>query len=114
VGVILFVVNFFVANLRSHEKFIASNVEKAFVVCFVLAGLGTAGFALLNLRLEHRSHARHLRYRYERRTLESLPSSESAGSDRLSAKAADFLTAAFVLLFVEIGFAVAFFVVWFI
>jgi hypothetical protein len=113
VGVILFVADFFVGNLRVKGHFTASSLETGLVMASALAGLATSGFALVNLRLEHRSYERHLGYRYRRKTASSLTKAEMDSWDRLSRWASRCQRAAFATLFVELGLAVAFFSVFF-
>jgi hypothetical protein len=113
VAVILFVVNFFVDNLRSHGRFTATSLERALVICSALAGLATAGFALLSLRLEHSSHELHLGYRYQRKTLQSLTPEQRGHWDQLARRASRYQKGAFVMLFGELLLAVAFFIAFF-
>jgi hypothetical protein len=113
VAVILFVVNFFVDHQRARGQFTAGSAETGLVMASALAGLATAGFALLALRLEHRSHEWHLGFRYRRQTIESLSPEQTRSWNRLAPRAAIYRNAAFASLFTELGLAVAFFIVFF-
>jgi hypothetical protein len=110
VAVIAFTIDFFVEHARG-EQASAITPESALVVASALAGLATAGFSLLNLRFEHRSYSLHLAHRYRRKTWNSLTPTQQQRWDRITVWAARLLVAAFALLFLEIGLAVAFFVV---
>jgi hypothetical protein len=103
VAVIAFVVNFAVEN-------------RSYVGCYTwlltsssIAGLLTSGSSLLSLNLELRSYTLHLKYRYEKKTYESLGPEEQEKWDRINKFARGFVTSAFVFLFLEISLAVAFF-----
>jgi hypothetical protein len=113
VAVTAFLVSFVVDNLRIRQRLLASDTESALVVASSLLGLLGAGSALISLRLEHLSHARHLRYRYQHRKWDDLSGAEQASWDQLTQWAARFLTSAFAGLFLQILLAVCFFVVFF-
>lgn len=110
VVVIAFVVKFAVDNLRVRGHFTTTALETSLVIALSLSGLATSGCSLFNIHFEHRSYRLHLQYSYQRKKWDELTRKEQAQWDRINDWAAWLLRAAFVLLFVEIGLAVAFFI----
>lgn len=104
VAVMAFLVNFTIEH-RMEAKHIIS-----LVIISSIAGLLTSRFSLLNLNLEHKSYRLHLKYRYQKIALQSLSDREKQQWDRINKWAAWFLKSAFFSLFIEITFAVIFFV----
>lgn len=110
VVVVAFTMNFFVDHATTGGRVGRITPESAFLVASALAGLTTAGLALLTLRFEHSSYRLHLRYRYERKTWERLTEEQQKHWQRINDWAARLLGASFAFLFAEIALAVAFFV----
>lgn len=67
-----------------------------------IAGLLAAGAALLSLSLEMSSHRRHVKLRYERKSLRDLSECEQKSWDSINDRAAFLRNAAWVLLVLEI------------
>lgn len=107
VAVIAFLANFAIEH-RTEAKHIIW-----LVIVSSIAGLLTSGFSLLNLHLEHKSHRLHLKYRYQKIPWESLKPNEKEHWDCINKWAARLLKNAFIFLFMEIMFAVIFFVIFF-
>ena len=107
VAVIAFLANFAIEH-RTEAKHII-----LLVIVSSIAGLLTSGFSLLNLHLEHKSHRLHLKYRYQKISWESLGNDKKKQWDRINIWASHFLKSAFFFLFIEIMFAVIFFVIFF-
>jgi hypothetical protein len=108
VAVVAFLVDFLVKNQQASE-----------MPSFCLAGLGaatgifTAGSALLSLHYEHESFKLHLKYMHEEKDYISLRPEQQQVWDQVNAKASQFLKGSFVGLFLEIGFTVIFFFIFF-
>ncbi|MGA7576575.1 MAG: hypothetical protein ACLQUW_02465 [Desulfobaccales bacterium] len=104
VAVIAFLVKLAVDNLKVNNWLVYLLI----ISCF--CGLVTSGFSILNLRLENRSHGLHIIYRYAGKGYASLTDCEQKKWDNVNKWAARCLNGAFIFLFVEILFAVIFFV----
>jgi hypothetical protein len=104
VAVIAFLVNFVAARQTAARPLLG------LVIVAAVLGLLTAGLALLNLHCEMQSYQLHIRYRYQRRTWDALSQQERTAWEWINRYAAWGLRAAFILLFGEMVFAVAFFV----
>ncbi len=107
VAVIAFLSNFAIEH-RTEAKHII-----LLVIVSSIAGLLTSGFSLLNLHLEHKSHRLHIKYRYQKIPWESLKPNEQKHWDCINKWAAHLLKSAFIFLFIEITFAVIFFILFF-
>lgn len=107
VAVIAFLANFVIEHQSEISNFIWLAIFSS------ISGLLTSGCSLLNLHLELISYKLHLKYRYERKTLIDLTDVENKKWDKVNLRAFLFLKIAFFLLFIEIAFAVVFFVLFF-
>jgi RsiW-degrading membrane proteinase PrsW (M82 family) len=107
VAIITFLANF-VFKYRSEAKYLFW-----LIIVSCIAGLVTSGLSLLNLHFEHKSYRLHLKYRYEQKTWDSLNEKDKKKWDSINKLAGRFLVGAFVALFIEITFAVTFFILFF-
>jgi tRNA isopentenyl-2-thiomethyl-A-37 hydroxylase MiaE len=108
VAVAAFSINFYVKSVRKDPTMTA--LHPVLLVAACVAALSTGGFALLTLHLDHRSFARHLGLRYERRRFQDLPQRQQTSWNRLTNLAATALLLAFVALFGEILLMLLFFI----
>ena len=76
VAVIAFLVTFAVDHPTVGGFQTASGVRLFLLITSSLAGFATAGLSLMNLHLEHKSYAKHLKYRYQRKRWDALPDAE--------------------------------------
>lgn len=107
IAIIVFLANF----INKHPKDIKYLVWLAIISS--ISGLLTSGCSLLNLHLELRSYRLHLQYRYERIDWVSLSKKQKKEWELINKRAARLLTSAFFFLFIEITYAVMFFVLFF-
>lgn len=107
VAVIAFLVNFVIKFPIEARKLILV------VILSSISGILTSGFALLNLSGELRSYRLHLKYRYEKRDWESLNDTEKNTWTKVINWASCFSKISFFCLFLEIAFAVLFFMLFF-
>jgi hypothetical protein len=107
VAVIVFLANF------TFER--GSEIKNIILLVIIssIAGLLTSGFSLLNLHLEHKSYRLHIKYRYQKIFWESLGEKKKKQWDRINTWAAHFFKSALFFLFIEITFAVIFFITFF-
>ena len=87
-----------------------TSLEGWLIVLSIIAGLAGAGASLIALRCEHASYGLHISNRYLRRSFESLPPGEQARWDRINHWARRLQLEAFFLLFVQVLFAVSYFI----
>jgi len=107
IAIIVFLANF----IDKHTNDVKYLVWLA--ILSSINGLLTSGCSLLNLHLELRSYRLHLKYRYDRIDWASLSEIQKKEWDVVNRWAARLLTYAFCLLFIEITFAIMFFVLFF-
>lgn len=107
VAVIAFLVNFVINNPNQAGQFLF------LVIISVISGLLTSGFSLLNLHYELNSYRLHLKYRYEKINWEDLDNTKRSEWNEINDAASKYLTSAFIFLFIEILFAVIFFILYF-
>ncbi len=107
VAVIAFLANFVIKHISESGNLVWLIISSS------ITGLITSGCSLLNLHLELRSYQLHLKYRYEKISWDSLSEKRKKEWDRVNIWAARFLKTAFFFLFLEITFAIAFFILFF-
>lgn len=102
----------FLANFVTKYRTEAGNLVWLMIFSS-LAGLFTSGFSLINLQLELKSYKLHLKYRYQQKSWDSLNDKEKSEWNKVNSLASRILIGAFVSLFIEITFAIIFFVLFF-
>jgi hypothetical protein len=99
-------------------NFVASRLDDVLtlvwlVILSVLAGLVSTGSSIRSLHCELLSYRLHLKYRYERKNWAQLSAAEQRDWNSRNAWALRYQNSAFVFLFIEIAFAVMFFILFF-
>ena len=107
VAVIAFLADFLIKNRSESGNLVL------LVILSSIAGLITSGCSLLNLHLELRSYRLHLKYRYEKLNWNSLGEKRQKEWNSVNRWATRFLQTAFFFLFLEIMFAITFFILFF-
>lgn len=108
IAVVAFMANFLLENIL-----LAGNLLWLIVISSVF-GLSATGYSIFSLYHGLESYRLHLQYRYERKDWEDLNAQEKKVHEDNNKEASKDLNIAFLSLFLEIGLATTFFVLFFI